>query len=175
MIQNADGEHLRHRARRPSLKLALSLSCNIPFAELGDAARRSRPSHDQAEKFGFEQAALASRSPVEPSVYPTQHLDQAQLALRLFGQCDDRVTPMQMAMVSAAIGNGGVLMKPNLVEARSLAPDLDTVEHVRRPSSSRQPVTSARRTPRPIMQMMVDGVDHGAATQCKNRRGRRGR
>ena len=36
--------------------------------------------------------------------------------LSSFGQGDVRVTPLQMAMVSAAIANGGTLMQPTVVE-----------------------------------------------------------
>ena len=36
--------------------------------------------------------------------------------LQSFGQGNDRATPFQMAMVSAAIANHGELMRPNLVE-----------------------------------------------------------
>ena len=43
-------------------------------------------------------------------------MDDAQLGLSSFGQFDDRVTPLQIAMISAAIANGGKLMKPNLIE-----------------------------------------------------------
>ncbi len=38
------------------------------------------------------------------------------MALSSFGQFDVRVTPLQIAMISAAIANGGKLMKPNLIE-----------------------------------------------------------
>ena len=47
--------------------------------------------------------------------------------LSAFGQSDVRATPLQMAMVSAAIANGGIVMKPNLVES-IVAPDLSPIE-----------------------------------------------
>ena len=59
---------------------------------------------------------------VEPSVYPPIASD-AELMLSSFGQASDRVSPLQMAMVSAAIANGGQLMKPTVVET-IIAPDL---------------------------------------------------
>jgi penicillin-binding protein A len=97
---------------------------------------------------------------VTPSVYPKQQLDKAQLAQTAFGQFEDRVTPMQMAMVSAAIGDDGVLMKPNLVK-RVLSPTLDTVEQMR-PQQLSQPVSSA--TANAVTDMMVSSVATGAAT-----------
>ncbi|MEY4366698.1 MAG: hypothetical protein RLZ28_113 [Actinomycetota bacterium] len=93
---------------------ALRFSCNIPFAELGlklgqEAIRA------QAQKFGFGKSfdiPLKSTA----SVYPSG-MDDAQTALSSFGQFDDKVSALQMAMVSAAIANGGVMMKPNLVNS----------------------------------------------------------
>jgi penicillin-binding protein A len=42
-------------------------------------------------------------------------LDEAQLALSAIGQYDVAASPLQMAMVSAAIANDGVLMDPYIV------------------------------------------------------------
>ncbi len=91
---------------------ALKVSCNTAFAGIGikvgaDALRR------QSEKFGFDSSHLsdlngvASRFPDDP--------DPAQTALSAIGQYDVAATPMQMAMVSAAIANDGVLMDPYIV------------------------------------------------------------
>jgi peptidoglycan glycosyltransferase len=103
---------------------ALTISCNTAFAQLGinlgaDALRR------QAEAFGLN--ATIPDFPLQQarSVFPSD-LDAAQTAQSAIGQFDVRVTPLQMAEVVAAIGNGGTLMKPYLVsELRS--PDLKTI------------------------------------------------
>jgi peptidoglycan glycosyltransferase len=157
VIQNSDGE-VCGTGPKASLKLALSLSCNIPFAELGDQLGQ-KAILDQAVKYGFGKS-LSIPLAVTPSVYPTKDLDKAQLAQTAFGQFEDRVTPMQMAMVSAAIGNHGVLMKPNLVK-RVLSPSLDTVEQMT-PQQLSQPVSSA--TANAVTDMMVSSVATGAAT-----------
>lgn len=101
---------------------ALRLSCNIPFAQigaqLGDARLR-----DYAEAFGFG-ASVEIPMAATPSIYPTG-MDEAQLMMASFGQFDVRVTPLQIAMVSSAIANGGVLMSPTVVDsvlARDLSP-----------------------------------------------------
>jgi peptidoglycan glycosyltransferase len=52
-------------------------------------------------------------------------MDEAQLMMASFGQFDVRVTPLQIAMVSSAIANGGILMSPTVVDsvlARDLSP-----------------------------------------------------
>lgn len=99
---------------------ALRLSCNIPMAELavqlGDTAIR-----EEAEKYGFNRSfelPLVST----PSVYP-RALDDPQTALTGFGQGQVIATPLQMAMVSAGIANGGMVMNPRMVD-RVVAPDL---------------------------------------------------
>jgi peptidoglycan glycosyltransferase len=96
-----------------SIATALMLSCNIPFAQLGvligqDAIR------EQAQKFGFGKSVDIPLHST-PSTYPS-NMDDAQTALSSFGQFDDRVTPLQIAMIASAVANAGVEMKPNLVE-----------------------------------------------------------
>ena len=84
--------------------------------ELGDQAIR-----EEAEKYGFNQAfelPLVST----PSSYP-RALDDPQTALTGFGQGQVTATPLQMAMVSAGIANGGIVMNPRMVDS-VLAPDL---------------------------------------------------
>ena len=99
---------------------ALRLSCNIPFAELavelGDTAIR-----EEAEKYGFN---LSFELPLvsTPSSYPPG-LDDPQTALTGFGQGQVTATPLQMAMVSAGIANGGTVMNPRMVD-RVIGPDL---------------------------------------------------
>lgn len=157
VIHNSEGE-LCGTGPKATLKLALSLSCNIPFAELGDQLGQQAIA-DQAAKYWFGKP-LSIPLKVTPSIYPKEPLDKAQLAQTAFGQFEDRVTPMQMAMVSAAIGDDGVLMKPNLVK-RVLSPSLDTVEQMK-PEQLSQPVSSA--TANAVTDMMVASVATGAAT-----------
>jgi penicillin-binding protein A len=58
---------------------------------------------------------------------PQFQVDPGRLA---FGQERLQVTPLQMAMVAAAIANHGVLMRPQLVE-RVLSPSGKTITHLR--------------------------------------------
>jgi peptidoglycan glycosyltransferase len=150
-IQNSQGE-LCGTGPKATLKTALALSCNIPFAELGDQLGEQRIA-DMASKYGFGKS-LSIPLTVTPSSYPSK-MDRAQLAMSAFGQWEDRATPMQMAMVSASIGNGGVLMKPDLVQ-KVLSPTLQTVEQMN-PQQYAQP-TSAK-TASAITDMMVATID----------------
>jgi penicillin-binding protein A len=156
VIQNADGEYCG-TAKKASIATALSLSCNIPFAQLGiklgDDALRT-----QAEKYGFDKE-LSIPLKVTPSTYPSGALDDAQTAQTAFGQYEDRATPMQMAMVAATIGNGGVEMKPNLVE-KVVSPSLETMQPFS-PEELGRPVSE--KTASEVEAMMVASVNSGAA------------
>ena len=143
-----------------SIATAQILSCNIPFAELG-MQLKPEVIKDQADKFGFNQS-LSIPTPVEKSVYPL-YPDAAKRAMGSFGQMDDRATPLQMAMVSAAIANGGKLMSPTLVDSIRSA-DLQTVESFQAKEFS-EPLSQQNADT--IKQMMVDGVDHGVASNAR--------
>ncbi|AZZ50063.1 penicillin-binding protein 2 [Rathayibacter rathayi] len=142
-----------------TLATAVSLSCNVPMAEMGvqlgaDAIR------SQAEKFGFD-AGLEIPMSVEASVYPAK-TDDAQTALTAFGQFEVKATPLQIAMVSAAIANGGELMQPNLVDSIR-SQDLSVLQKFQEKSLGR--VVSTQ-TADAIKAMMVASVQGGAATNA---------
>ena len=143
-----------------SIETAQILSCNIPFAELG-IQLDPQTIKSQAEKFGFNKK-LSIPIPVEPSVYPL-YTDAAERAQGSFGQQSDRATPLQMAMVSAGIANGGKVMYPNLVDSIRSA-DLQTLESFQ-PQQLDQAATQENADT--IKQMMVDGVDHGVASNAR--------
>jgi penicillin-binding protein A len=91
---------------------ALKVSCNTAFANLGlDVGEQKL--REQAQLFGFDRRHLADLGGVA-SQFPDK-MNQAQLALSSIGQFDVAASPLQMAMVSAAIANDGVLMDPYLV------------------------------------------------------------
>lgn len=140
-----------------SIADALRFSCNVPFAQLGIELGQDRI-RSQAELFGFGKTV---KIPVTatPSIYPTG-MDVAQTALSAFGQFDVRVTPLQMAMVSAAIANKGVLMKPNLIET-VLSPSLAILQQPQASVFS-QPISSE--TAKRVNQMMVDAVSRGVSS-----------
>ena len=101
----------------------MRVSCNTAFGGLGLKLGASAL-HRQAEAFGFGSSVHIPMS-VAPSVFPSD-IPPPQVAFSAIGQYSDAVTPLQMAMVAAAVGNGGRVMQPYLV-ARTLAPDLSTL------------------------------------------------
>lgn len=103
----------------PPLAQAFMLSCNTAFARLG-LELGADELRDQAEAFGFGDSELAVPLPVAESVFP-ERLDRPQTALAAIGQFDVRATPLAIAMISAAIGNGGTMMHPYLVREVRMA------------------------------------------------------
>jgi len=140
-----------------SIADALRWSCNIPFAQLGIALGQDKI-RAQAELFGFGKN-LSIPLTVTPSTYPTG-MDDAQTGLSAFGQFDDRVSPLQIAMVSAAVANGGVMMKPNLISYVQSS-TLSILEQPA-PSVLSQPLTTD--VAAKVRAMMVNAVANGVST-----------
>ncbi len=115
---------------------ALAVSCNTSFAGLGMKVGATAL-RNQAEKFGFNSTPMDS-FPDVASVFP-QQLDLPETALSAIGQYDVAATPLQMAMVSAGIANGGQVMRPYL-SAVVRGPDLRPIS-ITRPQVMSQAVT----------------------------------
>ncbi|MER7765076.1 penicillin-binding transpeptidase domain-containing protein, partial [Streptomyces sp. NPDC097619] len=96
-----------------SLRTALRYSCNNVFAELAHKLGQQKMI-ETAEKFGFNTEQF---TPVRSaaSTYPKKKMSPDQVAQTGIGQFDVTATPLQMAMVSAAIQNGGKLVAPHMV------------------------------------------------------------
>jgi peptidoglycan glycosyltransferase len=141
---------------------ALQQSCNTPFAtiarDLGQEAIA-----DQAKKFGFGQGMGDQlRLGYAQSVFPTD-LDAAGLAQSAIGQRDVRATPLQIALMTAAIANGGVQMSPNLVKTVR-SPDLRVIEEPE-PRALRTSTTPeiAKQITEWMTSVVTDGIARSAA------------
>ncbi|MFI2431596.1 peptidoglycan D,D-transpeptidase FtsI family protein [Streptomyces sp. NPDC018693] len=107
-----------------TLKYALMVSCNTVFGKLADDVGNEKMI-EQAEKFGFGDKELDTPVRAAESVYPQDN--RPQNSLDGIGQGSNRATPLQMAMVTAAIANDGKLMKPYMVD-QLRASNLDVIE-----------------------------------------------
>ena len=144
-----------HPEGTPSLARSVQVSCNTSFAwlagELGADALR-----EQAEEFGFGQTLQVPMT-ATPSSYP-EDPDDAQTALTGIGQHEVRVTPLQVAMISAAIANDGVVMEPYLVDTVRNR-DLEVAEQTD-PRALSRAVSGA--TAQELTEMMVSVVEQGS-------------
>ena len=154
-VQNAS-RTTRGTGETVTLETALARSCNIPFAmlavELGEDRIRA-----QAELMGFGDS-LEIPLEVTPSSYPSG-MSLSEVGLTGFGQFDVRVTPLQMAMVTSAIANQGVIMKPQLISS-VVASNLNVLSQPV-PSVLSSPIS--RETAGYLTRMMVDSVELGIA------------
>jgi peptidoglycan glycosyltransferase len=141
-----------------SLRYAFTWSCNTVFAKLGvdvglDDMTRT------AANFGFNDRKLRIPFSVVPSNFDLR-LDKAQLALSSIGQFDTRATPLQMAMISAAVAGDGSVRTPYLVEkttargGRTLA--------TTGPRTLHQAMTAS--TAQRMRELMTDVVERGTGT-----------
>ena len=142
-----------------TLMQAITLSCNIPIAELAMSMDRDAVP-EMARAFGFEQD-LTIPLAVTPSQAPLP-IDDAQSALSSIGQLDVIASPLQMAMVSAGIANDGVVMTPRLVE-RVITPDLRT-EREYEPTEFSKPISESTATAMQSMMESVVGAADGSAS-----------
>lgn len=142
-----------------SMELALARSCNIPFAQIGITLGDDRI-RAQAELFGFN-SQVSIPLQAAASTYPAD-LDSPQTALSAFGQFDVRATPLQVAMVTAAIANQGVLLQPQLI-SRIVASNLNVLSEPA-PRVFSSPIS--RETAAILTRMMVTSVSAGAASNA---------
>ncbi|MFG6402537.1 MULTISPECIES: peptidoglycan D,D-transpeptidase FtsI family protein [unclassified Microbacterium] len=165
VVRNASGGSCGGGGDTVTIADALRFSCNIPFAELavalGDDAVRA-----EAEKYGFDSqfdlVGLSSSLQSEASVYPPAP-DAPQTALSGFGQGDVRATPLQMAMVSAGIANGGIVMNPRMVD-NVIGPDLSVEKTPENTEFGRALDESLANE---MAAMMVANVSDGAASGAR--------
>ncbi|MBT2395127.1 penicillin-binding protein 2 [Streptomyces sp. ISL-100] len=144
-----------------TLRTALKYSCNNVFAKLAVDLGQDKVKA-MAEKFGFNTEKLDVPVRASESVYPSG-MDKAQTALTGIGQFDVTATPLQMAMVSAALANGGELASPHMVSKVTDA-DGDTLEDLGNAGSERVVSSS---TAEQLRSAMVTVVEDGTGTNAR--------
>ena len=120
-IPNFAGELCGNGGGKEQLQDALATSCNTAFAKLGVKLGQGALQL-QAGAFGIGQSTPSFPLPWARSTFATGQLDPPAVAQSAIGQRDVALTPLQAAMVVQAIGNGGHLITPYLVD-QELAPD----------------------------------------------------
>ncbi|MDO5722698.1 MAG: penicillin-binding transpeptidase domain-containing protein [Actinomycetaceae bacterium] len=151
-------------SQEPTLAEAFARSCNTTFAlsaeKLGADVLR-----EKARAFGFD-STLSIPLPVTSSSFP-EDSDPAQMALAAIGQGKVEVTPLQMAMVGAAIANNGTLMKPYLIDS-VVSADV-VVQQEFSPKVLTKPINP--KVAQQLRAMMVDVVDKPFGTANNISRG----
>jgi peptidoglycan glycosyltransferase len=158
---------LNHSYGDITLTTAMTNSVNTVFGQIGEALGK-RTMADYMRRFGFYQRPpldyppdemVASGERLGGRLLPVTS-DQVDVGRMAIGQDKLAVTPMQMAMVVAAIANDGKLMAPHLAD-RVVDPDGRTVKRIepRVASTPISPETAAA-----VNQMMRTVVESGTGT-----------
>ncbi|GAA3500358.1 penicillin-binding transpeptidase domain-containing protein [Streptomyces prasinosporus] len=143
-----------------TLRVALQYSCNSVFGKLSHEVGNEQMI-EYAEKFGFNNPELDTPVRAAESVYPEDN--RPQNAMAGIGQASNRATPLQMAMVAAAVANDGKLMKPYMVDQLKAA-NLDTIETTE-PQELSQPVSSENA--QKLQEMMETVVEKGTGGNAR--------
>ena len=150
-------------ADRITVERALEISCNTAFAnmglEMGGEAIRTT-----AEGFGFNEPFEGLPFQAVRSRFPAG-INRPQTAQSSIGQFDVRATPLQMAVVAATIANGGVVMRPYVVDSIVTA-DLRGVDPTKPARLRQQPAVSAQ-TAGYLNQMMQTVVRSGSGVAAQ--------
>jgi peptidoglycan glycosyltransferase len=168
-VRNAGNPEAPETFGHVNLSTGFKLSINSVFCNVGKALGAGIIL-DYAKRFGFYSLPpleLPESERVESGLYdhgrlfdpkhPDTQVDPGRLA---FGQERLAVTPLQMAMVAAAIGNHGAEMRPQIVE-RIVAPGGKTITHLQ-PDQLGRPIK--RQTADELTRMMELVVTGGTGT-----------
>ncbi|MCQ4083231.1 penicillin-binding protein 2 [Streptomyces sp. RB6PN25] len=146
--------------KNATLRVALQYSCNTVYGHIG-AQLGAAKMLEEAKKFGFDQPIYTPVRAV-PSNFD-QNLNAPQTALSSIGQYDTAATPLQMAMIAAAVANDGKLMKPYMVD-QLRAPNLNVIEQTT-PQVMDQAMSP--QTAQDLQQMMETVVNSGTGTNAQ--------
>ncbi len=171
-IGNAPGVNC---PRTLSLKQALTISCNTAFSRMCVDRLDANKIKSKAQQFGFEDDKLtvgqvnADGMSVEAShtgdmLRPDGQQDPAVLAQSCIGQSDVRMTPLQGAMIAAAVANNGAQMRPYLVQQLK-GPDLTTVHYTAARRHLRDVISGD--TARQLQDMMESVVQSGTGRRAQ--------
>jgi peptidoglycan glycosyltransferase len=153
------------------LTTALVYSVNTVWAQVAEDVGR-RTMTDYMKRFGFYEkppldypsGQIRASRPVSPSGRPYLPGSPLEDIGRIgIGQGGLLVTPLQMAMVAAAVANHGTLMKPHLID-KVLDPDGRTVKTVN-PSVYHEVMKPS--TAQALSQMMRRVVEEGTGTPAQ--------
>jgi len=167
-IQNFGGSTCSGGAQI-TLAEALRQSCNVVFGGIGLALGADELA-EEARLYGFTATPGEELVPFDipwvSGVFPAPETFEQRtpaIALSAIGQQDVAANPLQMALVVAAIGNGGALMRPRLVtEVRDPTGRVLVEFHPEEFSRPLSPGNAAILT-----QMMVAVVQSGTGTAAQ--------
>lgn len=174
VIHNAPGVNCPEAI---SLKQALTVSCNTAFAKLG-VDLGSKKLTDTATRFGFYQKGLTvgrlsgkdneAGQPIAEGVLGKLTTssggdDKPTIAQSSIGQQEVKISPLQGAMMAAAVANNGRQMRPYVVQ-QLLGADTTSLD-VADPKLLQQ--SCDPRVAQQLQEMMMSVVQNGTGRQAR--------
>ncbi|MFE2927867.1 penicillin-binding transpeptidase domain-containing protein [Streptomyces goshikiensis] len=144
-----------------SMAEAVQWSCNTVMAKIGVRVGL-RGMVEAARRFGFNDGGLRVPSWVSRSNFDTD-MSPDQLALSAIGQFNTTATPLQMAMVAAAVANGGEVLSPYLVDRTTQADGSQVRRGDRRGLGRAMSPATALRLQELMVKVVEDGTGRNAA------------
>ncbi|KIE24556.1 penicillin-binding protein [Streptomyces sp. MUSC 125] len=160
-VHELPNENKAAPCKNASIRVALRYSCNNVFGHMAVQLGQDKVKA-MAEKFGFNDSRQDVPVRAYASVYPSG-MDNAQTALSGIGQFDVTATPLQMAMVSAAIANGGTLVSPHMVSQITDSGG-DVLQDYDHNASSKEIISSS--TAEQLQSAMETVVEDGTGTNA---------
>ena len=163
-LHNFGGEHCLGGAAQLTLAQALEVSCNVVFGEIG-LRLGAEKLVEQAQRFGFGQEIPLEIPFATGRIPPVKDFANAlpAVAFSAIGQQSVGANPLQMALVGAAIANGGVEMEPRLV--KEIRDPSGRVIKSFGPKPWGRPISET--TARQLTQMMIKVVESGTGTAAQ--------
>jgi peptidoglycan glycosyltransferase len=154
------------------LSEAFAQSINTTYAQIGDELGQDIMV-DYMKRFGLyerppfqlpeDEITISGRYEDGELADPDKSLDPVQVAWMAIGQENMQVTPLQMAMIAQAIGNGGEMMEPYVVDTVS---DYNgTIIKQADPKVWKTPIDSE--TADELTEMMILTVEEGTGSQAR--------
>lgn len=143
------------------LQTALEKSCNVTFGKLAYQLGLDRLL-DTARRLGFNENFKFGEFTMYNSQFPESQANMSDLVWAGIGQGTVQVTPLHMAMITGAVANDGLMMKPRLVQ--SITASTGIVKQIGSSEPFRQVMSSA--TAQVIGEYMLGAVRSGTAQRA---------
>jgi penicillin-binding protein A len=144
-----------------NMKQAFALSCNTYFASIGMYMGADKLK-ETANQLYFNNSLELPFNSTQSSFVLNQASPESEIITTSIGQGETLVTPFHMAMITSAVANGGIMMKPyifeyaitynNLERRRTIPTDIGRVMSLEESNI--------------IKEMMVYTVNYGTATNA---------
>lgn len=99
-----------------NLEDALANSCNQAYADIGTKLNVNKWK-DTLESFLFNKSLPYTDASAVSRFYLNSKTDKGYIPQTAFGQGDTSISPLHNAMITATIANGGLMMKPYLIDS----------------------------------------------------------